>query len=79
VSVEDFVMTAQINMETLMTEIADLRRELAHVDEQCRVAHAMAINYRDKYQASEKARASLERKLARRRAKERTDEAVSLP
>jgi hypothetical protein len=35
-----------MELETPGLEITRLRRELAHVQEQCRVAHAMAMDYR---------------------------------
>jgi hypothetical protein len=68
------MVTPQMEPETPELEIARLRRELAHANEQCRVAHAMAMDYRTKYRASEKERASLERKLERKRAKQKPPE-----
>jgi hypothetical protein len=63
-----------VEPDTPSLEIARLRRELAHVHEQCRVAHALAMDYRAKYRACEKERASLERKLGRKRAKQKSPE-----
>jgi hypothetical protein len=71
--------TAQMNLDALKGEIERLGRELAHVNEQCRVAHAMAMDYRTKYRACEKQRASLERKLGRRHVKQKPPEPADMP
>jgi hypothetical protein len=55
-------MALQID-EASAQEISRLRRELAHVNEQLVVEHAMTLDWRQRYQACEKARASLETKL----------------
>jgi hypothetical protein len=58
-------------------EAASLQRELAHVNEQCQVAHTMAMAWKRKYQLCEEARARLERRLTpkeQRRAQRRYEE-----
>ena len=49
--------------ESPAQEISRLRRELTHVTEQLRVEHAMTLEWRQRYRACEKERASLETKL----------------
>jgi hypothetical protein len=49
--------------ETPVQAISRLQRELAHVTEQLVVEHAMTLDWRQRYQACEKERASLEKKL----------------
>jgi hypothetical protein len=58
-------MTLSMETEAPAQTIARLQREVDHVSEQARVSHAMAMNWRQRYEDCEKARASLERKVGR--------------
>jgi hypothetical protein len=58
-----------------MTELERLKWELAHVNEQCQVAHAMAMSWRQRCQAAEEKCERLQRKLDRRLGTRSTAEA----
>jgi hypothetical protein len=60
-------------------EVERLQRELAHVDEQCRVAHALAMSFRQRALAAEEACRRWEQKyrnLKRRKGLEHEAEAL---
>jgi hypothetical protein len=56
--------------ESYPEQIERLSLELAHAQEQCRIAHAMAQDWKRRAQAAETQVERLERKLQRRQAKE---------
>jgi hypothetical protein len=84
-------MNLSMERETTTEELVSLRRELAHVSEQCRVAHSMAMEWRQRCLASEEHCRRLQKKLDRKRDHKnagtdtsteediQTDEALSLP
>jgi hypothetical protein len=83
-------MTELMNLEALKGETKRLRRELEHVDAQCRTAHAMAMDWRRRALKAEEDCRRWERKyrnLKRRKGVEHEadaldeseDEALSLP
>jgi hypothetical protein len=51
-----------MNAEALGSEIERLRHEVWHVGEQCRVAHAMAMSWRQRALVAEEQSRRLERK-----------------
>jgi hypothetical protein len=71
-------MSLLMEMDNQDVVIAGLRRELAHVHEQLRVEHTMTLDYRARYEACEKQRASLEKKLntARRKLQTKSGQAA---
>jgi hypothetical protein len=70
-------MALSIDQASLEQTIAHLTRELVHVNEQCRTAHAMAMDWRTRCLAAEARNQRLERKyrnLKRRKGLEHVDE-----
>jgi hypothetical protein len=66
-----------LDTETPDQTIARLERDLAHVTEQCRTAHAMAMDWRTRCLVAEERNQRLERKyrnLKRRKGLEHVDE-----
>jgi hypothetical protein len=63
-------MIRLMEAESVDATITRLARELAHVNQQCQVAHRMATAWRAKYRACEQERAYLAKKLAPKGAQE---------
>jgi hypothetical protein len=59
-------MMVSIDLDTPCDELASLRRELAHVSEQCSITHTMAVNWKQRALAAEKQCEQLQQKLDRR-------------
>jgi hypothetical protein len=55
-------MTLQMDAESPTQQIARLTRELAHVGEQCRLAHRMAMDWRQRALTAEEQSRRLQRK-----------------
>jgi hypothetical protein len=71
-----------LDTETPDQIVARLQREIAHVTEQCRTAHAMAMDWRQRCLTAEARNQRLERKyrnLKRRKGLEHIDETGGAP